>query len=60
MRKIINDTEDYNTHDSEFSSFNRIKRGSLVGSDDAVETFKSYNGYEESTAHSTAEEEGQC
>ena len=28
--------------------------------DDAVETFKSYVGYEESAAHSTAEEEGQC
>ena len=60
MRKIINDTEDYNTYDSNLSSFNRMKWGSLVRPDDAVETFKSYIGYEESTAHSTAEEEGQC
>ena len=48
MRNIIQHTKYKNTYNGNLSSFNRIKRGCLVGPDDAVETFKRHGEYEES------------
>ena len=42
------DTDTDNAQNSNLSSFNRIKRSSLVRSNDAVETFKCHVQYEES------------
>ena len=36
---------------SDLSSFNRIKRSSFVGPNDAVETFKRHREYQPSTGH---------
>ena len=47
MRYIVNYTKYYATCNNNLSSFNRIKRSSLVGLDDAVETFERHADYEE-------------
>ena len=60
MRYIVQNTENYNTHYCDFSSFNRIKRSSLVRSDDAVESVKSHIYNEESTAETGHPGNGYC
>ena len=51
MRYVTNYSIGYNTSNSNLSSFNRIKRSSLVGSDDAVETFKRQKNDEVNTTY---------
>ena len=46
MRNTINNTNKYNAQNSDLSSFNSVKRGSFVGSEDTVETFKRHHDYE--------------
>ena len=46
---MIQNTKHKDTYYSDLGSFNRIKRDSLVRSDDAVETFKRHAEDEEST-----------
>ena len=54
MWYIKNYTEYNNTKNCDFSSFNRIKRSSLVRSDDAVETSECHVEYGQSAAQDGA------
>ena len=51
IRNVKQDTDDYNKYNSNFNSFNRIKRSCFVRSNDAVESVERHAEYEESTAH---------
>ena len=46
MRHTVQSRNNNNTYNNNSSPFNGIKRSSLVGSDDAVETFKCHAEYE--------------
>ena len=50
MRYIEDNTKSKNTENGDLSFFNRIKRSSLVWSDDAVETIKCHGENEEGAA----------
>ena len=50
MWNIEHKTEWYNTHNGNLSSFNRIKRSSLMRSNDAVETVEGHTEDEQNTA----------
>ena len=56
MWDIKDQTKHNNTYNGNFSSFNRIKRGSFVRSDDAIETIKCHIDYEVGTTHGRSEE----
>ena len=57
MRNIVQETKCDNKYNGDFGSFNRIKRSSLVRSDDAVETIKRHAEYEESWTECEQEEQ---
>ena len=50
MWNIVQDTENYNTHNSDLSSFNRIEWSRPMGFDDAVETIKRHADDKEGAA----------
>ena len=58
MRYIEDYTKYKNTQNGELSSFNRIKRSSLVWSNDAVETIEGHAEYEEGAAQCGGEGHG--
>ena len=49
MWKVENETKDDNTNNSNFGSFNRVKRSSLVRHNDAVESVERHAEYQKST-----------
>ena len=57
MRKIASYAKDRNACYGNFSSFNRIKRSSLVWSDDAVETGECHTDDKRRTALEKAEDQ---
>ena len=49
MRNIIQNANKHDTDNSDFSSFNCVKRSSLVRSNDAVESVECHTEYQKST-----------